>query len=62
MTSLTSSPYSLSVDTLITFKVRARNSRGWSDYSTANSAGVLAQTVPTIMAIPSTNDAITGEA
>ena len=61
MTSLTSSPYSLSVDALITFKVRARNSRGWSDYSTANSAGVLAQTVPTIMAIPTTDDAITGE-
>lgn len=62
MISLTSSPYSLSVGASITFKVRARNSRGWSDYSAANSAGVLAQTVPTIMATPTTNDAITGEA
>lgn len=52
--SLTGSPYSLTVDTLIEFAVRARNDRGWSPLSDRNTAGVLAQTVPTAMPIPFT--------
>jgi hypothetical protein len=52
--SLTGSPYSLAVDTLIEFAVRARNDRGWSPLSDRNTAGVLAQTVPAAMPIPFT--------
>jgi hypothetical protein len=61
MASLTSSPYSLAVDALITFKVRARNSRDWSAVSPANTAGVLAQTVPATMTAPYALVATTGE-
>lgn len=52
MASLTIAPYNLAVDALITFKVRARNSRDWSALSPANTAGVLAQKVPATMNTP----------
>lgn len=42
MSSLTSAPYSLAVDSLLEFAVRARNARGWSPLSARNTAGVLA--------------------
>lgn len=61
MSSLTSAPYSLSVDTLVEFAVRARNARGWSPLSSRNSAGVLAQTVPAAMPSPTTDPTRTGE-
>jgi hypothetical protein len=61
MASLVSSPYSLSVGTVVAFKVRARNARGWSALSSANTNGVLAQTVPVSMAAPSTIAANTDE-
>jgi hypothetical protein len=61
MASLTGAPLSLAVGDLIEFKVRARNDRGWSATSDANSDGVLAQSVPVRMAAPFTDDAQTGE-
>lgn len=61
MSSLTSAPYSLAVDALLEFAVRARNARGWSPLSDRNTAGVLAQTVPTAMSGPSTDPSRTGE-
>jgi hypothetical protein len=61
MASLTSAPYSLTVDTLIEFVVRARNDRGWSTLSSRNTVGVFAQTVPTTMPVPFTDNTKTGE-
>jgi hypothetical protein len=61
MASLTSSPYSLTVDTLIEFAVRARNDRGWSDLSPRNAAGVSAQSIPAAMPAPFTDNSRTGE-
>lgn len=59
ITSLTVSPYSLQVGDLIRFKVRAYNSRGWGEWSVANSEGVLAQKVPSQMDVPFTDSSIT---
>lgn len=42
ISALTSAPYNLAVGTVIAFKVRARNARGWSADSAANTAGVVA--------------------
>jgi hypothetical protein len=42
LASLIEAPYNLAVDDLIEFKVRAKNSRGWSAQSDANTAGVKA--------------------
>jgi hypothetical protein len=53
--------YSLTVDTLIRFKVRAKNARGWGAYSDANTDGVKAQTVPAAMGAPSSVTDQTGE-
>lgn len=39
LTTLRASPYSLAYNALVVAKVRARNSVGYSAYSTANSAG-----------------------
>ena len=61
MASLTGAPLSLPLGTLAAFKVRASNGRGSSLTSIANTAGVLAQTVPTAMAAPFTDPAQTGE-
>ena len=61
MSSLTSAPYSLAVDALVEFAVRARNARGWSPLSDRNSGGVLAQTVPAAMPGPFTDASRTGE-
>lgn len=61
MASLTSAPLSLSVGALVKFKVRARNARGWSLTSDANTSGVLAQSVPVRMGAPFTDAAQTGE-
>jgi hypothetical protein len=61
MSSLTASPWALSAGTLIRFEVRARNARGWSSYSPANSGGVGAQSVPAAVAAPFTDASLTGE-
>jgi hypothetical protein len=53
MTVLTSSPYSLNVLDLIVAKVSSHNSRGWSTYSTPNTVGISAMTIPTQMTAPS---------
>jgi hypothetical protein len=55
-------PYNLPVDSVIAFKVSATNSRGQGAFSPANTAGVKAQTVPSQMAAPTTDPALTGEA
>ena len=47
MATLTNAPFSLAVGALIAVKVEAKNAKGWSTPSTANTAGALAQTAPT---------------
>jgi len=59
--SILTSTYGLSVGDLIKAKVRAYNERGWGLQSIANSVGILAQTVPQAVALPTTDDSITGE-
>ena len=45
MTTIISST-SLTVDALIRAKVRAKNNKGWGDYSELNSAGATVETIP----------------
>lgn len=57
MTTLRASPYSLAYDTLVTAKIKAQNSIGWSDLGAANTltSGAKIQTEPTQMAVPTRN-------
>ena len=43
---------SLSIDSLIKAKVRAKNNKGWGDYSELNSAGATIETIPQTMNPP----------
>lgn len=52
ITSLRSAPYSLVKLDLIKAKVRARNVRGWSELSLANTAGATVKTEPEQMGVP----------
>lgn len=49
MNTLTSAPYSLSLNTLIRAKVRAHNTNGYGSYSQPNIVGEVALTVPDII-------------
>ena len=50
---------SLPVDTLIRVKVRAHNVKGWSDFSELNIQTARIETVPSQMALPTFNLALT---
>jgi len=52
MSTLLISPYSLSQNTLILAKVRARNSLGWGSYSAPNSSGARVRVIPYQMSAP----------
>jgi hypothetical protein len=58
MTVFTSSPFNLVPGTLIKAMVKAHNVLGWSAYSSLNTVGVVAQTIPSQMAAP-TRDGLT---
>lgn len=47
MATLTSSPFSLAIGSLVVAQVEAQNAEGWADPSPANTAGALAETLPT---------------
>lgn len=45
-------PFSYEFDDLVVARVRAYNSRGWSEYSDSNTVGVRIQTEPRTMSTP----------
>jgi hypothetical protein len=49
MADLREAPFSLTYDTLVRAKVLARNERGWSDASDANTEGAKIQVKPLAM-------------
>ena len=49
MSDLWAAPFSLAYDTLVRAKVLARNERGWSDASDANTEGAKIQVKPLAM-------------
>lgn len=59
MSVLRATPFSLTKDTVVVVKIRAKNVNGWGEYSVPNTSGALIQTEPGTMTDPYRGDETT---